>query len=1039
MVTGSKVDMLSDANVRMKLEHGMIRGLNGNLEGSLQSELEFMLRNREAIDQERDLNIFRSGSAPPTVEGSLNAVGSLFRNPNFALIDHNSINSNGQLSEEEIRSHPAYLSYYYSHENLNPRLPPPLLSREDWRVAQRFQAGGSCFEGSGDWRKTNLVDVGGNSSLFSMQPNLSVWKAEDELMELRKGTQRNLSGQSSTEWLDRGSDGLIGMSSTGLGARRKSFADVLQDGLEQPASLSGHPSRPSSCNSFGDIVDTSGISSRRSAELCNGMEFTEALHPGATNPGLPRVQSLGSVFSHSFASAMAASLLRSRTTEPQLSGRSPSPGLPPMGNRVFPIEKKNIIGSNALNGLSSSMTELADIAASLSTCNLSKSELSHEDSVLQCQLQMRFDKPNHLLDMSNGHKQSLHQPFVDSKAEKLTIPTSYGNLTRKNGIVTDQNLSKLGFDGHMNFPQTSSSSDLYLKMNPSGFTSLEGSNNYQTDNFSSMDFSGHIQSGCSISKKLNTAVGISNHLSKGSGFIGDRNGQNFSSSNQAGSDLHSLHMDPRYIQYLQKTSDYAMHAVASSGDHSQGRNYIGTSHDHGDLQRFQKAHLEELLAQQKNQHESSLFRKSGGSNHGYYADSAFDIGLPYQGNPMAKSVFPSVGFGDPIFQNEQISHFHSMLRSSMGGSSGSCHTDVGTNMEGALASSLLEELKNNKTRSFELSDIVGNVVEFSTDQYGSRFIQQKLEIATVEEKTEIFPKIIPHARDLMIDVFGNYVIQKFFEHGTDSQRKELAGQITGHVFPLSLQMYGCRVIQKALEVVDVEQQTQIVTELDGFIIKCVRDQNGNHVIQKCIECVPQDRIQFIISAFFGQVVALSTHPYGCRVIQRVLEHCDDPKTQQTIMDEIMHSVCTLAQDQYGNYVIQHVLQHGKPQERSVIISKLAGQIVKMSQQKFASNVIEKCLTFGGPGERRLLVNEMLGSTDENEPLQAMMKDPFGNYVVQKVLETCDDQSRELILSRIKVHLTALKRYTYGKHIVSRVEKLITTGERHSGLASSYSS
>lgn len=56
-----------------------------------------------------------------------------------------------------------------------------------------------------------------------------------------------------------------------------------------------------------------------------------------------------------------------------------------------------------------------------------------------------------------------------------------------------------------------------------------------------------------------------------------------------------------------------------------------------------------------------------------------------------------------------------------------------------------------------------------------------------------------------------------------------------------------------------------------------------------------------------------------------------------------------------------------------------------------------------------------------------MKDPFGNYVVQKVLETCSDQSLELILSRIKVHLTALKRYTYGKHIVSRVEKLIATG------------
>lgn len=60
-----------------------------------------------------------------------------------------------------------------------------------------------------------------------------------------------------------------------------------------------------------------------------------------------------------------------------------------------------------------------------------------------------------------------------------------------------------------------------------------------------------------------------------------------------------------------------------------------------------------------------------------------------------------------------------------------------------------------------------------------------------------------------------------------------------------------------------------------------------------------------------------------------------------------------------------------------------------------------------------------------------MKDQFANYVVQKVLETCDDQQRELILSRIKVHLSALKKYTYGKHIVARVEKLVAAGGIHS--------
>ena len=56
-----------------------------------------------------------------------------------------------------------------------------------------------------------------------------------------------------------------------------------------------------------------------------------------------------------------------------------------------------------------------------------------------------------------------------------------------------------------------------------------------------------------------------------------------------------------------------------------------------------------------------------------------------------------------------------------------------------------------------------------------------------------------------------------------------------------------------------------------------------------------------------------------------------------------------------------------------------------------------------------------------------MKDQFANYVVQKVLETCDDQQLEVILSRIKNHLNALKKYTYGKHIVARVEKLVAAG------------
>lgn len=65
---------------------------------------------------------------------------------------------------------------------------------------------------------------------------------------------------------------------------------------------------------------------------------------------------------------------------------------------------------------------------------------------------------------------------------------------------------------------------------------------------------------------------------------------------------------------------------------------------------------------------------------------------------------------------------------------------------------------------------------------------------------------------------------------------------------------------------------------------------------------------------------------------------------------------------------QHVLERGKPHERSRIISKLSGHIVQLSQHKFASNVVEKCLEYGDAAERELLIREIVGPNEGNDNL-----------------------------------------------------------------------
>ncbi|XP_031626222.1 maternal protein pumilio-like isoform X2 [Contarinia nasturtii] len=348
-------------------------------------------------------------------------------------------------------------------------------------------------------------------------------------------------------------------------------------------------------------------------------------------------------------------------------------------------------------------------------------------------------------------------------------------------------------------------------------------------------------------------------------------------------------------------------------------------------------------------------------------------------------------------------------------------------------SRLLEDFRNQRYPNLQLRDLTNHIVEFSQDQHGSRFIQQKLERATAAEKQLVFNEILSSAYSLMTDVFGNYVIQKFFEFGTPEQKSTLAQQVKGHVLPLALQMYGCRVIQKALESIPSEQQQEIVRELDGHVLKCVKDQNGNHVVQKCIECVEPGALQFIISAFSGQVYTLSTHPYGCRVIQRILEHCTVEQTAP-ILAELHAHTKNLIQDQYGNYVIQHVLEHGKPEDKSVLIASVRGKVLELSQHKFASNVVEKCVTHATRAERAFLIEEVCQFNDNI--LHIMMKDQYANYVVQKMIDVSEPTQRKILMHKIRPHMNSLRKYTYGKHIIAKLEKFFMTKSTTNALTTS---
>ncbi|GJW09596.1 pumilio homolog 2 [Tanacetum coccineum] len=481
--------------------------------------------------------------------------------------------------------------------------------------------------------------------------------------------------------------------------------------------------------------------------------------------------------------------------------------------------------------LSSHPKDAADLVTALSAMNLSNGVMGEESNLTQLD-QNANDQSAYLLNMQRNQKNNKNNLYYDGSSANLQ--SHYQQIDGGGNPYMNNGTS--GYS--INSPQMMSGQHGNVNLPPLFETAAAAA--------SAMAYPG-----------MDSRFGLeSPNMSR----LG---------SQMTGNALQASYMDPMYLQYLRST-EYAAAAaqLAALNDPTIDRNnYLGNLYN----ELLQKAYLGTLLSPQKSQYNGVQYVGASASphHHGYYGNPAFGVGFSYPGSPLASPLPNSPGGpGSPIRLDGADSSF---------------------------VSSLLEEFKNNKTKSFELTEIAGHVVEFS--QYGSRFIQQKLETATTEDKNMVFEEIFPQALTLMTDVFGNYVIQKFFEHAMPPRRRELARKLLGHVLTLSRQMYGCRVIQKAIKVVDLDQKIKMVGELDGHIMRYASDQNGNHVIQKCIECVPEEHIQFINTTFFDQFVTLLTHPYGCRIIQRVLEHCEDLricKLRARVMKNFRACVCMLA-------------------------------------------------------------------------------------------------------------------------------------------------
>ncbi|GAN07477.1 hypothetical protein MAM1_0163d06974 [Mucor ambiguus] len=369
-------------------------------------------------------------------------------------------------------------------------------------------------------------------------------------------------------------------------------------------------------------------------------------------------------------------------------------------------------------------------------------------------------------------------------------------------------------------------------------------------------------------------------------------------------------------------------------------------------------------------------------------------------------------------------------------------SSVSTHTASALAASERKANPNtaeyrrmlDKNVNIDWSLLVDRIIK-ETDQQASIFMQQKLKCATTEQKQLIFKATLEQAYELMTNRFGNFLIQRLLELGTPEQIKALVEKMKGHTLELTCEPFGCHVVQRALDCVDETSKASLVSELLVRIPETITHKYACHVWQKVFEIRWQHSgppiMKHIHQALEQQWSRVALDETGSLVIQNIFENMTETD-KRPILHEVLNNIVPIAKGQWGNWVIQHILEHAeKNDDRERAFQVVIDESVQLSMDQFASKVVERALRIGGQQFMKKFIQYTSSNNAKYRPRMALIdiaSDQYGNYVVQWLINNACEDQKVFICRLIKRHMVSLRGSKYGQRVAFLVDKVLRNHE-----------
>ena len=240
---------------------------------------------------------------------------------------------------------------------------------------------------------------------------------------------------------------------------------------------------------------------------------------------------------------------------------------------------------------------------------------------------------------------------------------------------------------------------------------------------------------------------------------------------------------------------------------------------------------------------------------------------------------------------------------------------------------------------------------------------------------------------LMKNKFGNYFIQDIIRKANYDQIKLILILISVNFIEISQNIPGTYVIQRLLDKINK-------FDLRIFVLKLIKNRelemafnnNATYVLQKIIEKVPDNERINLNEIIINNTYFLSLNPDCVFIVEKFIDTITIKQNKIRIQNIIFLHCLQLANNPYGNYLIQYILKVWKNEEIHNIHNIIIENSHYMIQQRYASNVIEKCLElFNDINRKRLIRNICLGGY-----ILDVIKNQYGHCVLNKTIKYIDE-------------------------------------------------